>query len=84
MKNISNLVLDVWVDRGAVHSTDTRSMYTLDNGEKPSLGRLLSPATLARARYLDTNMLQIRAVIICKVASAYIVTAVNADTGPMQ
>ena len=43
MKNISNLVLDVWVDRGAVHSTDTRSMYTLDNGEKPSLGRVQSP-----------------------------------------
>ena len=52
MMNISNLVVDVWVDRGAVHSTDTRSMYTLDNGEKPSSGRLQSPAISARARYL--------------------------------
>ena len=45
MKNISNLVVDVWVERGAGHSTDTRSVYiyTLDNGEKP--------ATSARARY---------------------------------
>ena len=54
-------------------------LHTLDNGEKPSLGRLLSPAISARARYLDTDTLEIRAVITCKVASAYIVT-VNADT----
>ena len=50
MKIISNLVVDVWVDRGAVYRYKKYHL-TLDNGEKIFSCRLLSPAISARAGY---------------------------------
>ena len=83
MKNISNLVVEVGGVWGIGETQEVCTHLKMERNH-PWAASCPQQSRHGRDIYIDTDMLQIRAVISCKVASAYIVTAVNADTGLMQ
>ena len=78
MKNISNLVVEVGGVWGIGETQEVCTHLTMERNLPWAASCPQQP------RHGRDDTLEIRAVIICKVASAYIVTAVNADTRPMQ